>query len=312
MLFAAVHNVASCAGFGMPASEGRASSRGGAEIQNRYEMHSLLDPPDPKFAHSNPRRPGKGKYERFDKIVAQLVESKVDIIVGAGNPMAEAARRVTSTVPIVMTAVIEPVETGIVPSLARPGGNVTGFTRDAGSEIEGKRLQVLKEAIPGAARIAYMATKVEWEGPEGERIRTAAQELRVKLAHIEFIPTSYADAFPLIKRVGAQAMIASRNGIHFVHRRLIADFTLSERLPSMYAWREIVEAGGLMSYASDYADVLRRAAGYVDKILNGAKPADLPVEQPAKFELVINLKAAKALGLTIPPTLLASADEVIE
>jgi ABC-type uncharacterized transport system substrate-binding protein len=258
------------------------------------------------------RRSAEGKYERFDDIVAQLVDSKVDIIVGAGNPMAEAAKRAMGTVSVVMTSLLQPVETGIVPSLARPGGNLTGFTRDAGAEIEGRRLQMLKEAVPAAVRIAYLATKVEWQGLDGEQLRTAAQALGVELIHTEFIPTRYADSFPLITGVGAQAMIVSKNGIHFVHRQLIADFTLSERLPSMHAWREIIDAGGLMSYAADYADNLRRAAGYVDKILRGTKPADLPVEQPTKFELAINLKTAKALGLEIPPTLLVRADEVIE
>ena len=197
-------------------------------------------------------------------------------------------------------------------SLARPGGNITGFTRDASSEIEGKRLQTLKEAVPAATRMAYLGTKWEWEShPYSASLRAAAQVLGLVLVHVELAPSRYAEAFAHITRERPLAILTSSNGAHFVNRQLLADFALRERIASAHTWREIVEAGGLLSYGADYADILRKAAGYVDKILNGAKPADLPIEQPTKFELVINAGTAKAIGLIIPSSVLARADEVI-
>ena len=257
------------------------------------------------------RRSAEGKYERFAEIAAELIQSKIDVIVVASNFAIERLKRETSTVPIIMAPTIDPVEAGLVTSLARPGGNITGFTLDAGPEIEGRRLQLLKEVAPAASRIAYLGTKYEWEqvGPD---LRTAAQGLGVAIFHAELIPSSYAAAFPLIARDAGDAILTSRNGAHFVNRRLVADILLARRLPGMFTWRDITEAGGLMSYAADYSDVLRRAVGYVDRILKGAKPADLPVQQPTKFELVINLKTAKTLGLSIPEPFLQRADEVIE
>jgi putative ABC transport system substrate-binding protein len=257
------------------------------------------------------RRSAEGRYERFDAILAELVASKIDVIV-APNTLAEAARRATSTVPIVLAGVFSPVEHRIVASLARPGGNITGFSFDAGPEIEGKRLQMLKEVAPAATRIAFLGTTSDWESPNGGSVRAVAQVLSLALIHVELNPGRYADAFALITRERPQAIFTSRNGAHFVNRQLLADFALNERIPSTHSWRDIAEAGGLMSYGTDYADILRKTAGYVDKLLNGAKPADLPIEQPTKFELVINLKVAKALGLTVPPSLLARADEVID
>jgi putative tryptophan/tyrosine transport system substrate-binding protein len=258
------------------------------------------------------RRSAEGKFERFGEIVAELVGRKVDVIVTVGNEAAVAAKRVTSTAPIVVVHLIDPVEVGIVASLARPGSNITGFTFNAGSENEAKRLQMLKEAVPAATRIAFLGIRSEWEGPQGTIVRAAAPLLGVTLVYAEHSPTHYADAFALIARERPQALFVARHPALYPNRQLIVDFAVAQRLPCVYPYQEFVEAGGLMSYGTDVNDVHRRAAGHVDRILKGAKPADIPVEQPTKFELVINLKTAKALGLTIPPSLLAVADEVIE
>ena len=260
------------------------------------------------------RRSAEGRFERFGDIVAELVRLKADVIVTSGNPAARAAKAVTTTVPIVAVAVADPVADGLIQSLARPGGNVTGLTIRVGSEIEAKRLQLLKEMLPGVSRVAYLGSKEnkDWESPWGESVRTAAQALGVTLALAEHTPRQYADAFTVISRARAEALFVGPGPVAYADRALIVDFATRARLPSSFAFRESVELGGLMSYGVSVVDIFRRAAGYVDKILKGAKPADLPVEQPTKFELVINLKAAKALGLTVPPTLLARADEVIE
>jgi len=258
------------------------------------------------------RRSAEGKYERFQSILAELTASKVDVIVGASDALGEAAGRAGIAVPVVVAGLVAPLETGVVASLARPGGNVTGFTFHAGSEIEGRRFQMLAEAVPRARRIAYLGTKLDWEGPDGTMVRTTAETLGVSLLHADFAATNYAGAFEFLAPEKTEAIFASRSGAHYINGQTIAAFALAQRLPSVHVWRDIVEAGALMSYGSDYADILRRAAGYVDAILKGAKPAELPVQQPVKFELVINLKTARTLGLALPPTLLARADEVIE
>jgi putative tryptophan/tyrosine transport system substrate-binding protein len=258
------------------------------------------------------RRSAEGRYERYAQIFTDLVARKVDVIVTIGTDMTLAAKRVTTTVPIVMAGSTDPVEAGIVASLARPGGNVTGQTFNTGPEFEAKRLQLLNEALPEATRIAFLVIKAEWEGLQGTSVRAAARMLGVTLVHVVHTPTHYADAFALIMRERPHALFVARHGANYANRQLIADFAVEQRLPGMYPYREIVEAGGLMSYGLSLPDLWRRAAEYVDKILKGAKPADLAVEQPTRFELVINGKTAKALGLSIPPLLLAQADEVIE
>ena len=259
-------------------------------------------------------RSAEGRFERFGDILAELVRLKVDVIVTGGNPLARAANAVTTTVPIVAVAVADPVADGLVQSLARPGGNVTGLTIRVGSESEAKRLQLLKEMLPGVSRVAYLSSKEnkDWEGPWGESVRTAAQALSMTLALAEHTPRQYADAFTVISRAGAEALFVGPGPVAYADRALIVDFATQARLPSSFAFRESVELGGLMSYGVSVVDLLRRSATYVDKILKGAKPGELPVEQPTKFELVVNLGIAKALGLTIPPALLARADEVIE
>ena len=257
------------------------------------------------------RRSAEGKFERFAEIVADLVRLKTDVIVTVGTPMAQAAKQVTTTVPIVMAASVNPVEARVVASLARPGGNITGLTTNTGPEIEGKRLELLKDALPRISRVAYLGMKTDWEGPFGESVKAAAKALNVTLLHAEHTPNEYAGAFTVIARQRPDALFVASSAPAFAHRRLIVEFAVKNRMPGMYPWREPVEAGGLMSYGVSVSDLFRRAAGYVDKILKGAKPADLPVEQPTKFELVINLKIAKSLGLTIPPSVLVRADEVI-
>ena len=257
-------------------------------------------------------RSAGGRWERFDAILTELVARKVDAIVTIGNDMTLAAKRVTTTVPIVMAGSTDPVEAGIVASLARPGGNVTGQTFNTGPEFEAKRLQLLKEALPEAIRIAFLVMKAEWEGLQGTSVRAAAKKLGVTLILAEHTPMDYAAAFAQIIREKPHALFVARHGANYTNRQLIADFAVEQRLPGMYPYREIVEAGGLMSLGLSLPDLWRRATGYVDKILKGAKPADLAVQQPTKFELVINGKAAKALGLAIPPLVLAQADEVIE
>ena len=256
------------------------------------------------------RRSAEGKFERFGEIVAELVGRRTDVIVALGV-VAKEAKRVTTAVPIVMVG-SDPVRAGIVTSLARPGGNVTGVTTDTGPEFEAKRIQLLKEVVPEASRVAYLGLADDWDSDEGKAVRAAVRTMGVTLVHARHTAVHYADAFALITRERPHALFVARNPVIYAYRQLIADFAIEHRTPGMYPWREFVEAGGLMSYGVSIPDVWRRAAGYVDKILKGAKPADLPVEQPTKFELVINLKTAKVLGLTIPPTLLARADEVIE
>ena len=262
------------------------------------------------------RRSAEGRFERFGDIVAELVRLKADVIVTASDPLARAAKAVTTTVPIVMAASLDPVGGGVVQSLARPGGNITGLTVLVGPELEAKRLELLRAMLPRVSRVAYLALASkeynEWESPSGKSVRTAAQALGVTLVLAEFTPGQYTDAFALISRARAEALFVSLTAPAYADRALIVGFATRTRLPSIFAFREAVELGGLMSYGVNGADLYRRAATYVDKILKGAKPADLPVEQPTKFELVINLKTAKALGLTIPPSLLLQADEIIQ
>ena len=258
------------------------------------------------------RRSAEGRFEQFAGIVTDLVRLKADVIVTVGTPMTQRAKEVTTNVPIVFVGGFDPVGSGIVQSFARPGGNVTGFAFFIDPEIHAKRLQLLKEALPKISRVAFLGLKSEWEDPVGQRLQAAAQALGLTLFLAEHTPTQYADAFSIATRERADALFVSSGPSNYANRRLIVDFATRHRLPSIHAYRESVELGGLMEYAADNRDLFRRAAGYVDKILKGAKPANLPVEQPTKFELVINLKTAKALDITIPQSLLLQADEVIQ
>jgi putative tryptophan/tyrosine transport system substrate-binding protein len=259
------------------------------------------------------RRTADGKFERIPEIAVELVGLNPDVIVtGGGNFLAQALQRLTKSVPILMPDSDDPVGAGLVASLARPGGNITGFMGNTGPEFEAKRLELLKEGFPGATRVAYLATKDVWQSPAGEHVQAAAQMLRVTLIYAEHTPDNYADAFALMIQDRPDALLVSRFGPNYANRQLIADFAVKQRMPGMYPYRDSVIAGGLMSYGVSATELFRRAAGVVDKILKGAKPPDIPIERPTKLELVINLKIANAQGLTISPTLLARADEVIE
>jgi ABC-type uncharacterized transport system substrate-binding protein len=255
----------------------------------------------------------EGKYERFPALTAELIALKVDAIVTAGTPASLAVKNATTTIPLVMVAVGDPVATGLVASLARPGGNITGLT-SISSEMEGKRLELLREVVPKVSHIAVLwnAASPIQVIEEGE-VRAAARVLGIRMLSLGVrTREEIDDALATIIRERPDALLVLADRLFLHHRTRIMDFAAQERLPGVHAYRELVEAGGLMSYGPSYADMHRRAAAYVDKILKGAKPADLPVERPVKFELVVNLKAAKELGLDVPPTLLGRADEVIE
>jgi putative tryptophan/tyrosine transport system substrate-binding protein len=254
-----------------------------------------------------------GEYQRFSTLVAELIAAKVDLIVTAGTPAALAVKKATTTVPLVMVAVGDPVGTGLVPSLARPGGNLTGLSSIA-PDLEGKRLQLLREIVPA---LSYVAMFVNSANPfhvsSMRQAHAAAEGMGIKLQLHDIRKTEdLDDAFTAIRneRPGALLILADRVFLH--NRERIADFTKEQRLPNVNAYKEIVEVGGLMSYGPSYEDMHKRAATYVDKILKGAKPADLPIEQPSKFTLIINLKAAKALDVTVPSQLLALTDQLIE
>ena len=259
------------------------------------------------------QRYAEGSEERLHDLAAELVRLKVDVIVAGGSPAIRAAQHATRTIPIVMAAPPDAVAAGFVASLANPGGNITGLSW-LGAVLPGKRLEILKETVPQSARIAVLANPAyEAYGTWMNNLTVAAQELGLQLHVLELHSADELDsAFAAMTREGADALLVLTDPARMYSLRgRIADLAAESRLPAMYDWREYVAAGGLMSYGPSLPDIHRRAATYVDKILKGAKPADLPVEQPMKFDLVINLKTAKALGLTIPPSMLFQADEVI-
>ncbi len=261
-------------------------------------------------------RDAEGKFERLSALAAELVALKVDVIVAGGTPAALAAKQATGIIPVVFAGPGDPVTSGLVASLARPGGNVTGLSSFA-PELVGKCLEQLKQAVPGVGRVAAL-----WQpGGLGERTdkdvlkeaESAARALGVRLQFVEARgPENFDRAFSEMTKARAGALTVLPGSMFVNERRRLVDLAAKNRLPAVYPWREGVADGGLMSYGPDLADLFRRAAIYVDKILKGAKPGDLPVEQPTKFELAINLKTAKALGLTLPTSLLRRADQVIE
>ena len=251
--------------------------------------------------------------ERLPELAVELVRLKIDIIVTGGTPATLAAKQATATIPIVMPVSGDPVESGLVASLARPGGNVTGFSVIA-PELAGKRLQLLKEVVPGASRVAVLSNPTTpFAALVVKETQAAARALGVQLQSLEVrTPDDIDRAFEATIRGRASGVIVPEDPLILSHRARIAALAAKSRLPAIYGFRESVDAGGLMSYAANFSDLYRRSATLVDKILKGAKPADLPVEQPTRFELVINLKTAKALGLTIPQSVLIRADQVIE
>jgi len=255
---------------------------------------------------------GEGRVDRVPALAADLMRLKVDVIVTAGPEITRAAKKATSTIPIVMALDTDPVANGFIASLARPGGNITGLSTLA-PEITGKQLELLKEIVPKLSRVVVLGSSSvrSYEGVSKE-MEPAADALKVRLQYLDVLgPEDIETAFREAHKGRAEAVLALQGFVLSSQAKQIAELAVKGRLPSMYYRRDYVENGGLMSYGVIQSDLDRRAATYVDKILKGAKPADLPVEQPTKFELVINLKTAKQIGLTIPPNVLARADRVI-
>ena len=262
-------------------------------------------------------RDAKGKFDRLPALAAELVALKVDVILAGGTPQALAARQATRTLPVVFAAATDPVENGLVTSLARPGGNLTGLSVLNQEELVGKRLELLKLAVPGISRVALLwqpgAVGARTESDLLKGAEVAARALGVQLQFVAIRDSADLDrAFSELARARADALAVIASSMLFNERRRLVALAAKNRLPAVYSARDFVDAEGLMAYGQNVVDFFRQAATYVDKILKGAKPADLPVEQPTKFELVINLKTAKALGLTILPSLLQRADQIIE
>jgi putative tryptophan/tyrosine transport system substrate-binding protein len=257
-------------------------------------------------------RYAEGVDERVSNLAAELMQLKVDIIITSGTPATQAAKNATKIIPIVMTNVADPIGAGLVASLARPGGNITGMST---LSLGGKQLELLKEAFPKVSRVAALWTRPTRGPPTNSlaEIKVAAGALQITLQSLEVHgPNDFERAFSAIKKEHANGLIVLRSPVISVYRAKIVDFAAKSRLPAMYGSSDYVDAGGLMSYAANFTDLYRRAAVYVDKILKGTKPADLPVEQATKFEFVINLKTAKALNVTIPQSVLFRADRVIK
>jgi putative tryptophan/tyrosine transport system substrate-binding protein len=257
-------------------------------------------------------RGAAGQYERLPALAAELVRLQPEVIVAQGTLAALAAKDATTTIPLVMVGVADPVGSGLVPSLARPGGHVTGVA-SVSSDVVGKQLELLKDVLPTVSRVAILWNPTQpSHAPMMREADAAAPALGVQLHRVEARgPEAFDGAFAAITRADAGALLVLGDQIFFEHRSRLAELAATSRLPTVYNDRAFVEAGGLLCYGANHPDIYRRAATYVDKILKGAKPADLPVEQPMTFELVINLKTAQVLGLTIPPTLLFQATEVI-
>ena len=255
----------------------------------------------------------EGKYDRFPALIGELLALKVAVIVTAGTPATLAVKKATTSVPLVMTAVGDPVGTGIVPSLSHPGGNITGLTAIS-TEMDAKRLELLREVVPSVSYIALL-----WNAGSPlqvlaeKQVQAAAQVLRMRVLSLGVkTEEEIKSALAVMARERLDALLVLADRLLLHHRVLIMDFATRHRLPGVHAYRELVEAGGLMSFGPSYADMHKRAAYFVDRILKGAKPGDLPVERPRTFELVINLKVAKALGLTIPQSVLLRGTEIIQ
>ena len=259
------------------------------------------------------RRSAEGRYDRFESILAELIASKPDAIVTVTIEMTRVAMRLTKTVPIVFALAGggDPVAAGLVPSLARPGGNVTGVTPDAGPEIIGKRLELLKEAVPKISRVAFLTLEADWDSVDGQRARIAAKALGLTLLRVSVDPKAYTKAFDAMLAERPDALLTSGHPVHYANRKALIDFAAKHRLPAIQAFATMGAEGALLTYASE-GTTMSKLVGILDKIAKGANPADLPIEQPTHYRLIVNLKTAAELGLTIPRELLLRADEVIE
>ena len=256
----------------------------------------------------------EGQVDRLPELAAELVRLKVDVIVAPATSAALAAKAATASIPVVMIFAADPVAMGLVASLQHPGGNVTGTTFAPSRDIFGKQLQLLKEAVPRASRTAFLWNPADASSAfQLAAVESAATSLHLPLQRVEARgPEDFDKAFAAMAKARADALVVGATSTYLVHQRRLAELALNGRLPTMLSYREGVEAGGLMAYAVNMADFVGRSAAYVDKVLKGAKPADLPIEQPTKFELVINDKTARALGIALAPSLLQRADEVIQ
>jgi putative ABC transport system substrate-binding protein len=257
------------------------------------------------------RRHAGGRDDRLPELGTELVRGKVDLIIASGASAVRAAKNATSVIPIVIAGAHDPVGGGLVASLAHPGGNVTGVSDSAGREIEGKRLELLKEVVPAVTRVGVVLDSTSRVDPAPMRDAARALGVTLLVPPEAATPEEFRAVFTWFSRQRVGALYAPETPVNARYRSEIVTLAGQHRLPAMYGSREFVEAGGLMSYGPSYADLFRRVAGYVDRILKGARPADLPVEQPTQFELVVNTSAAKALGLVLPPAILARADDVI-
>lgn len=255
-----------------------------------------------------------GKVDQLPPLAAEMVRRNVELIVAPAGHAVLAAKNATGSIPVVMVSPGDPVAMGLVASLRRPGGNVTGTTSKAGVEMYGKQLQLLQEAVPHAVRVAYLWNPASpTSAVQLKEVEAAARSLRIRIQSLETRgPAEFDSVFAAVAREQAQALLIADDSMFLTHRTRVAELATKGRLPMMANYREIVQAGGLMAYAVNLADVFTLAAGYVDRILKGAKPADMPVQQPTKFEFIINMKTAKALGITIPYAILLRADQVIE
>lgn len=255
----------------------------------------------------------EGRYDRFPALIAELIGAKVDVIVTAGTPATLAVKKATTTVPLVMVAVGDPVGTGIIPSLSRPGGNITGLT-SISTEMDGKRLELLREVVPGVSHVAVL-----WNAASPlqvlaeQQAQAAARVLRMKVLSLGVRNEAEIDAaLATIVREKPKALLVLADRLFLHHRARIMDFAIQHRLPGVHAYRELAEAGGLMSFGPSYEDMHRRAAYFVDRILKGTRPGDLPVERPAKFDLVINMKTVGTLGVMLPQSVLLRATDLIQ
>ncbi|MFL5239400.1 MAG: ABC transporter substrate-binding protein [Rhizomicrobium sp.] len=260
------------------------------------------------------RYSAEGHHERYADLAREIVNRNPDLIVTGTNPVVTAFRAATSAIPVV-AFMLDPLKAGLVTSLARPGGNLTGITLDAGIEIWGKRLELLREAVPSTAKAAFLGMRDGWEGSFGQALRDVSSKLGISL--ISMLPNTGTTSeiervFATMAQQRPDAVLVSGEGDLYAHRQLVVELAEKNRLPTMCPYRDYVDAGGLMAYTVDLAELLRRMANDVHQILKGAKPGDIPIYQPTKFELLINLKTAKTLGLILPAALLSHADEMVD